>query len=131
MALTEQEKVLIRHHLGYPNVDEMMTFVLGVPAALETNFIIEGAMNRARESALPLIRNHIQILEKINAQKVDDLEVLVVTELGEITINPKEQAALDEQYLYWANSLANLLGVYLNPFDKRGQGGGINTPVMG
>ena len=35
-----------------------------------------------------------------------------------------EQQALGKNYDYWRNALANALGVYANPFDKRDLGGG-------
>lgn len=131
MPLTEQEKVSVRHHCGYLNVAEAQTFVLGVPAGVETQFIIEGAMTRVKESALPLVRRHLGILDKIEEQKVEDLELLAVDRLDTIDVNQKEQSGLDKQYDYWVNSLCNALGVARNPFDARkfNAGGGINARV--
>jgi hypothetical protein len=128
MPLTEQEKVKIRHHLGFLNVAEVETFVLGTPAGVETQFIIEGAMNRVLDAALPEIRRQIQILNTIEEQQIADLELLAVNKIGEITVRSDEQEALIAQYDRWRQSLSNLLGVYPNPFDKRG--GGINVPVQ-
>lgn len=129
MPLTEDEKVKIRHHLGFLNVAEAMTFILGTPAAVETQFLVEGAMNRVLESALVQVRRHVQILDTIEQQKIDDLELLAVTKVGEIEIRQDEQEALDRQYERWQASLANLLGIYPNPWDKR-NGSGFNVPVM-
>lgn len=133
--LNEEEKVSIRHHLGYLNVQDAQTFVLGTPASVETQFIVEGAMQRVLEAALPRVRQHIAILDEIERQKVENLELLQVRELGELTINSdgkdREQVQLDEQYNRWVCSLANLLGVYRNPFDKRkSYRGGINVRVQ-
>lgn len=128
MPFTEQERVKIRHHLGFLNVAEAATFVLGTPAAVETQFIIEGAMNRILDAALPEARRHIQILDQIEDQMVADHELLAVTKVGEIDIRKDEQEALENRYDRWRQSLANLLGVYPNPFDKR-RGPGINVPV--
>jgi predicted Zn-dependent protease len=129
VPLTEDEKVKIRHHLGFLNVAEAMTFVLGTPAAVETQFLVEGAMNRVLESALVQVRRHVQILDTIEQQKIDDLELLAVTKVGEIEIRQDEQEALDRQYERWQASLANLLGIYPNPWDKRNESG-FNVPVM-
>ncbi len=122
-ALTEAEKVQIRHHLGYLNVQEAATFVLGTPAGVETQFIIEGAFNRVLEAALPLIRKHIQRLDTTEEQMVCSQESMEVNQLGEIQLNNqgehRNQRELRRAYNYWADSLANLLGVYRNPFDKR------------
>lgn len=128
MPLTEQEKIKIRHHLGFLNVAEVATFTLGTPAGVETQFIIEGAMERVLEAALPELRRQLQILDVIEEQMVADHELLAVKKIGEITVREDEQQALDARYERWRCSLANLLGVYPNPFDKRG--GGINVPVQ-
>lgn len=129
--LTEDEKVQIRHHTGYVNVGEMQTFVLGVPAGLETQYLIDGAMKRVLPAALPLIRRHLVILSGIEEQKVCDLELTAVNQLDSISINQGEQSALDKQYDYWVDSLCNALGVMRNPFDKRKfeRPGGINVRV--
>ena len=129
MPLIEEEKVKVRHHLGFLNVAEAYTFVLGTPAAVETQFLVEGAMNRVLESALTLVRKHLQVLDGIEQQKIDDLELLAVTKVGEIEIRADEQQALEQQYERWQASLANCLGIYPNPWDKRG-GSGLNVPVL-
>ena len=129
MPLIEAEKVKIRHHMGFLNVAEAYTFVLGTPAGVETQFLIEGAMIRVLESAMSEIRRHIQILDSIEEQKINDLELLAVNKVGEIDVRSDEQAALDKQYERWQGSLANLLGCIPNPFDKRNTGG-INCPVI-
>jgi hypothetical protein len=131
-SLTPQEKVKVRSHCGYLNVQEAQTFVMSVPAGVETQFIIEGAMDRILDAALPEVRRHIQILDSIEEQMVGDHELLAVEKLGEITVNTKEQYRLTQRYDYWVNSLCNLLGVYRNPFDRRIGGGGatgINAQV--
>lgn len=128
MPLTEQEKVKIRHHTGHLNVADAYTFVLGTPAAVETQFIIEGAMDRVLEAALPELRRHLRILDQIEEQMVEDLELMAVNGLGEIQVNQREQHQLWQNYLRWVGSLCNILGVYRNPYDKRG-GTGLNIPV--
>jgi len=132
VPLTEHEKVKVRHHAGYLNVAEAATFVLGTPASVETQFIIEGAMNRVLEVALPEVRRHLQILDSLEEQMVFDHELLAVESLGEITVNNREQYQLTQRYDYWVNSLCNLLGAYRNPFDKRWGSGGpsVNARVQ-
>jgi hypothetical protein len=131
MPLTEQEKVRTRDHMGYLNVVDVQTFVLGTPAAVETQFLIEGAMNKVLEHALPLFRQILAKCDLILEQKVDDLENLAVDELGDIKLRKDEQARLDDQYDYWVAKLENMLGVPRNPFDKTRMGRGINVAVMG
>ena len=132
MPLTPTEKVRIRHHMGHLNVAEVYTFVMGTPAGVETQFLIEGAMDRILEVALPHVREIIAILDTIEAQRVDDLELMAVNALGDITVNQKEQQQLRANYDEWVAALANALGVPRNPFDKRiGAAGGVNIRVQG
>ena len=131
IALSDAEKVKIRHHTGYLNVQEASTFVLGVPAAVETQFIIEGAMNRVMEAALGEVRRHLQILDSLEEQGINDHELLAVRSLGEIEVDDREHPKLDRRYDRWVASLCNLLGVIRNPFDARLAGGpGINVRVV-
>lgn len=131
MSLTDAERVKVRHHMGYLNVAEAYTFVLGAPASVETTFIVEGAMNRVLEVALPELRRILSILDQIEEQMITDHELLAVRSLGEITVNEREQTQLTERYDYWVASLANILGCERNPFDKRRAVASINVGVMG
>lgn len=134
MAFTDQEKVKIRHHLGFLNVGAAQTFELGVPSAVETQFLIEGAMDKVMPAAEPEARRLIGILDTIECQMVGDLELLAVNKIGELEVRKEEQAQLRDNYKYWRAALANLLGTYPNPFDKRygmgsDVGASINVPV--
>jgi hypothetical protein len=129
MALTLEEKVKVRHHLGYLGVAAAQTFALGAPAAIETQFIIEGAMNRIMPEAEPEVRRHLEILNSIEDQLNADRELLAVSKVDEIDIRPTEMRELRNEYLYWRSALANLLGVYANPFDRRFEQMGINVKV--
>lgn len=127
---TDEEKVRLRHHLGYLNVQESMTFVLGLPAGVQTQFQIEGAMNRVLEAAMPQARRHMSILDQIESQMVEDLELLAIESIDTIKVRADEQAKLRDQYLYWRLGLANLLGISPNPYDKRYSEAGINVSVQ-
>ena len=132
MPLTEEQRVVIRHHMGYLQVADAYTFVLGSPASVETTFIVEGAMNRVLEAAIPLVEQHLDILRGIECQMIGNLENLAATAIGDLQINGREQAELRKQYDYWVASLANILGCPRNPFDKRlTTTGGINVRVAG
>ena len=128
MGFSPGEKVKIRHHLGYLNVTNAATFALGVPQAIETQFIIENAMNLVLPEAEVEARRHLSILDGIEEQQICDHELLAVTKVGEIDVRGDEQEALDKRYQHWRNALANIMGVIPNPFDKRFQGG-INVSV--
>lgn len=116
--LSEQEKVQIRDLLGFPNVSSAATFALGLPATTETAFIIEKAMDLVPEASLPLVRAHMARLATIDAQSMDDLELLAINGLGDITVRSDEQEALDKRRRYWRGRLCNALAVFPNPFDQ-------------
>lgn len=129
LLLTDEEKVRIRHHLGYLNVQAAATFQLGIPAAVQTQFVIESAMNKIIADALPKVRQLLSVLDGIEAQMVDDAELAAINRLDTIEINQKEQVQLRDQYDYHRRGLANLFGVFPNPYDQRFAGGGINATV--
>lgn len=130
MPLTEEEKVRVRGHLGFLNVADVQTFVLGTPASVETQFIIEGAMNKVLEHALPYVRNTLGELDAILAQFRENRENLAVSKIGDIELNDREFEKLQQRYGFWQGKLADAFGVYVNPFSKV-PGGGINSPVTG
>ncbi len=134
-ALTPEEKVRIRHHLGYLNVQEAYTFVLGTPAGVETQFLIEGAMDRLLPTAVPLVRELVSKCDATEAQRFESQENLVAAQVGSITLRGREeQRDLAHSYDHWRNALANALGTTPNPYDLRpdhGLAGGLNVPVRG
>jgi len=60
---------------------------------------------------------------------IDDQELLVVDQVDEITIRKTEMKELRVEYLYWRNGLANIMGIYPNPYDKRFADSGLNVRV--
>lgn len=133
-VFADEEKASIRHHLGYPNVSQISTFALGVGAGVETNFVIERAMEQVTEKGAALVRRLLAVLDKIECQMIEDMENMAVSSIGEITVDPKEQAKLKREYLYWGDALANAIGAVRNPFDlrfnPRTTEGGINVSVQ-
>ncbi len=134
MALSDEEKARIRAHLGYLNVSAVATFNLGVPAALQTTFMIEGAWDKILQPADVLVRKYLCQLDKIEAQVFEGSDLADVLETGATKVNPERLKELAKYYRLAQQSLANLFGVIPNPFDLRdwvmtGAGGGLNCPV--
>jgi hypothetical protein len=130
--LTEDEKVRIRHHLGYLNVQEAQTFVLGIPAAVQTQFMIEGAFAKVLPQAENLLRTLLCRCDEIEKQVFGGSDLADVTKTGNIEVNPKRLADLARYYRIAQQGMTNLLGVTANPFDMREwvmSGVGINVPV--
>ena len=138
MSLTEEEKVDGRRHMGFLNVQEASTFVLGVPAAVQTQFPVEAAMNKLLPSAEQMFRKYIDALNGIECQLLENQENLAASKVGNIEINLEEFKGLMTRYKFWQGNLANLLGIAVNPFDQRpgfgsgysGGGNGVNVPVI-
>lgn len=135
MALSEDERVRIRHHLGYLNVAEVATFVLGVPASVQTQFMIEPAMDKILLPAEAKARQLLDQLDAVEFQLFDDTETLVASKVGSIDLNPDEFEKVIQRYDFIRNGLANILGVIPNPYDKRfwqsgGGAVGINVPIV-
>jgi hypothetical protein len=133
MPLTSIEKADVRRHLEYIGVSDQAHFALGIPAAQEPLFMLERAMDLLTPEGEQVIRATLGILAKIEAQMVDDLELLAVEQVDEIRTREKEQAMLERQYLKWRADLSNTLGVDPNPFGRKygsKASGGINVSVQ-
>lgn len=138
MAISEQDKVRARHHCGYLNVGSASTFALGIPAGVQTQFTIEGAWSKVLPQAESLFRSHLDKLDAIEEQIVDNTENVAVSKIDEIELRPDEFRQLIQRYMYWQGALCNLMGITPNPFDQRpwlgmgfnGAGGGVNVGVI-
>lgn len=134
MALTEDEQVKCRHHLGYPNVGAVQTYAFGVPAAMQTTFMIEGAMVRVLAQAESRLRFLLDKLDQAECKIDDILGIVEISKAEDTEFDPDALSKLARIYKIHQQSLANLLGIVPNPFDQRDwlQGsGGINVAVSG
>lgn len=130
-ALTQEERARIRYHLGYPNVVAYATFALGTPQSFEGLFAIDSAFDKVNPHALPNVRELLARCDETEAQRFEFQPDLEVSKVCDIELRPDAQQRLWNQYDYWRNGLANQLGVYCNPFDKRDNArGGLNATVM-
>lgn len=129
--LNPEEKVRVRHHLGYPQVTEARTFFLGYPISAPVTTMAEGSMDKIQPAAENMVRILLDRLDGIEAQMLEDQELLAVKQVDEIEINGEEFDKLTQQYQHWQKSLGNLLGIPPNPYDQRfmGAGSGINIGV--
>lgn len=134
-VITEEERVRARHHLGYLSVEAAQTFVLGIPAAVQTQFMIEGALNRILPQAVELFRQLLCRLDGIEAEVFCGVDLASVDKLDSIDIRSDRLETLAKYYLLAAEALSNLLGVPRNPWDMRtwlqGASGAINVSVIG
>jgi hypothetical protein len=120
--------------MGYLEVMNSQTFVLGVPAAVQTQFMIEGAFSRILPSAEAGFRRLLDRLDGVLEKIEDSEENEVADAIGDIKLKDKAFVRLVARYRWWQGMLANLLGVQPNPYDQRfmswsGGGSGLNVPV--
>lgn len=135
--ITEAEKVCARDHLGYANFTSQSTFSLGIPAALQTTFMVEGAFTKILPQAEARFRQILARLDGIECQIEANTENVEASKIGEIELRPDAFRQLMIRYAYWQGKLSNMLGVLPNPFDFRpwlgsgyNGGGGINVGVI-
>jgi hypothetical protein len=132
--ITEEDKNRCRSHLGYLEVQDSQTFVMGVPAGVQTQFMIEGAFARILPSAERGMRKLLDRLDRVLEIIEESEENEQADAIGDIRLKDKAFLKLIRRYQWWQGMLANLLGVPPNPYDQRfvswtGTGSGINVPV--
>lgn len=130
--LTPEEKARVRYHLGYPNVEAIYGYQLGIPAPMNAAFLVEGSMDRIIEAFIPKVREFLDILDDIECQMVKGQKYLAADRVGDIEVRKEHIQSLEREYTRWAKRLADTLGVPLYPFStKFGSGKLGNVPVRG
>lgn len=119
MAFSDEEKTKIRHHLGYLNVGLAATFVLGVPAPVQTQFLIESAFEKVLPAGEAKVRELMTICDEYESQLRENKDLRDVNQVGEIQIRPDAFDAQIKEYMFWRAGLGNALGVPPNPYDMR------------
>ena len=132
-TIAERDKVRARHHLGYHGVEQSQTFALGIAMATQTQFIIEGALNRLLPHTLDKFLEHLDRLDMIECEVFGGVDLASITSISSIEVNPRRLKELAEYYRLAQESLANLLAILVNPNDQRTwlQGDCVNVPVYG
>jgi hypothetical protein len=109
------EKERIRYHMGYLQVSPAAAITFGIPAPVQTLFLLESAMDRIMPGAEDRVRKLITILDAVECREEGALDYLVVSRVDDIEIRPDHITQLEEQYAKWASKLADVLGAPLYP----------------
>ena len=140
IVLTTEEKARVRHHTGYPEVGPAASIQYGLPRPAQLAFMIELAMETVLPTAIPRVRDILQICDDLEQQMIDAQAYLVADKLEELSLagssDPKGRLVtdrLESEYRRWAGRLADIFGCPLYPFSERfkpgaGRGGG-SIPV--
>lgn len=129
MAFTDEEKVRIRYHLGYMNVEELYTFALGVGHSIPHQSVLEGMMNRIIPAAEALVRELIARCDETESQNFNNQDAYLLRSIGDIVFRDDAHAQLNVVYMKHRAALANMLSVEPNPYDQRFTNSPINAPV--
>ena len=121
VTVPDESKVRARHHLGYLNVNAASTYSLGVPAMVQTQFMIEGALNAILPEAYEKFRQMLCDLDSTERAFICGLEYIDVSAIDGLTFNEGEKRTMSvfQVYKYVRSGLANLLGIAPNPYDQR------------
>lgn len=121
MALTTAERERVRYHLGYLQVQPAAAMTFGLPRPIQTLFIVESAMERILEVAIPRVRRILDVLDKVECRLESAQARLAATQLGDLHLRDGEPDLLEREYDRWARRLADIFGVPLYPYAKRFQ----------
>jgi len=135
MGFSEEERARIRYHLGYGNAQPAAAISFGLPATIQTLFIVEQAMDLYPPAAQDQIRNITRIMDGIECRLVDALDRLAAIELGDLKLREDEHDKLEREYVRWGFRLADALRVPIYPYSMRYRnfmaGNSGNVPVRG
>lgn len=119
MALTLEERAKIRYHLGYLNTNVGHALALGLVSASQLLFIVERNMDSLLNEAEFLVRRAVSELDCIEDQLSASRENYATRRVDEVHFDTNQEGRLQDQYLQWSDTLADLLGATINPFSKR------------
>lgn len=113
------EKERIRYHMGYLQVQPAASISYGIPAPIQTLFLLESAMDRIISNAEDRVRKLITVLDEIECRMLDGQNYLMADQLADITIRKNHIDQLEDEYCRWAARLADTLGAPLYPGAER------------
>ncbi len=129
--LTDQEKVMVRYHLGYANVEFVYTFVMGIGQSVPYTNLIEGAFDKILPGIEAKVRQILDRLEQTECTMFENQDYLTIDKIAGIDVRRDAQLQFRNAYQYWQLALAGIFSCIPNPADIRfGPGGNINVPVQ-
>lgn len=135
MALTDDEKIRVRTHLGYLNTQPAAAITFGTVVPLQTLFLVDSAMEKILPGAEDRVRRILGTLDHIEELMVCALPNLAATSMDGIELRADQIDQLEHEYDRWSLRLAELLGVPRYPgsrrFNRNGMPGFHNVLVSG
>lgn len=134
MALTPEERLRTKYHLGYPSELSAASISYGIARPQQTLFLVELAMNNLQPAAEDKVRQILGVLDGIECRLIDAQDRLAAKSIEQLTMRPDEPDALEHEYYRWGGRLADVLGVPFYAYSNRYKPGGTtvqNIPVRG
>lgn len=122
-VFTQEEQGRVLYHLGYQQQTVASFLSLGTLALTETQFVAVNALQHIPASRVAIIRDLIAKLDDIHNRIFGAIDYLYAESLAELKPNLDITNALEGEYTRWAKRLADALGVYVNPYSDRFNGG--------
>lgn len=123
-ALTPEEKVRIRYHLGYPLLTDAASVQFGLPALTQTSFMVDNSLSRLVEPGLNYVRSISKTMDDIEVKLVEAQDRLAATRLEDLYLRQDEVEVLEGEYRRWGFRLADIVGAPIYPYSKRYQAAG-------
>lgn len=116
MALSQEERMRVRGHLGYPQVSSLTLLSIGVPIAGQPHFVLERQMDHVLPEAEKKLREILCECDSIESQLRQSRERLSVAATGETKFRGSEELAdLQDLYERWTDRLADFFAAVKNP----------------
>jgi hypothetical protein len=115
MPLDDTERERVRYHMGYLSVQPAASIQFGLPAPIQTLFLVELAMTNLLEDGVDRVRQLLQTLDMIEARMRDGVKFLVAESIDNMKIRRDHLDALEDEHTRWAERLSEELGAPLYP----------------
>lgn len=101
--------------MGYLSVTPASAITFGLPAPIQTLFLVDSAINRLVPEAEDRVRKLLSILDNIECKMVEWQDYLAASKVDNLEIRPDNIEQLEWEYSRWASRLADELGAPLYP----------------
>lgn len=120
MPLTDEERVKVRYHLGFPQISPSQSLAFGAVIPTQANFLIEASMNNLIVGAEEIVRSLICTLDEIECLMRRALPDLQVSRTGGgVELDTGYNDRLEAEYNRFAGRLADVFAVPFHPYAMR------------
>lgn len=117
--LSDADRARVRYHLGYINVQSVVSLGWGIPQPTQTLYLVEAAMSRVIPDIIPKILQILQIMDGVETKLVEAQTRLAAIALGSLKLREQEGDQLEHEYVRWGSRLADILGCPIYPYSAR------------